>query len=614
MITEPFTVAAVEFNPAFGELEPNIARAAAVAREAAQAGARLIVMPEAAVSGYIYRDRAQFEPFLDTVPGKTTDAIAEVAREFGCYVAIGIAEVDPATTLAYNAGVLIGPDGYIGKYRKNGLNPTDQLWFAPGNTGYPVFHTELGRICMVICYDDTYWEPARLPAIKGADIIAYICASDRVLERPGVQAPGNHSTIAAVQQLCAWNGLAMVAADRNNLETNPLTGESVFYGGAASIWQATGERIAHAPCTDANVRADNPGRILYAQIDPALFDNDQKRTLARRRPDLYGDLALQRVPTDARASVESHEVRAVAVQAPPASGDRDATAAAIDELVAPLADGADLVVLPAFSFTGSPDGVDGAAALAEPADGRTVAAAADLARRLRAHVVASHVEAAGTDLHHRAVLVGPDGSLIGDYRQAHLDPVRTAWAAPGDDLPVFDTSIGRIGLLLCEDARFPEASGTLAARRADIIAMPTWWDGSYGGHLHDAAGLFANQYPGNTMCLWYAMAKTAQAYVVVANRMGGGAVGDSGIFTINPVDSHEPPVTAPSDAPGVATLRLRTLGDPSWWMNQERMLTGRRVDLAAPVAFPLGSQALEEWRASAGYGLEVFAAYGQPTG
>ena len=56
---------------------------------------------------------------------------------------------------------------------------------------------------MVICYDDTYWEPARLPALKGADLIAYSCSSDRVLTQLGPESRGNHSTIAAVQQLVA---------------------------------------------------------------------------------------------------------------------------------------------------------------------------------------------------------------------------------------------------------------------------------------------------------------------------------------------------------------------------------------------------------------------------
>lgn len=104
-------------------------------REAAGHGAKLVVLPEAALSGDIYRDLAQFLPYVEEVPGRGTAAIEPITSEHGCYVAIGIAEVDRATGLTYNTGALIGPDGYIGKYRKNGLNPSDILCFTPGNTG-----------------------------------------------------------------------------------------------------------------------------------------------------------------------------------------------------------------------------------------------------------------------------------------------------------------------------------------------------------------------------------------------------------------------------------------------------------------------------------------------
>ena len=194
-ISTPFKVAAVEFNPVMMELEKNIEGAARAATEAAQNGAKLIVLPEAAVSGYIYKDREQFLPFMDTVPGQTTDALSRVCTQFNCYIAIGIAEIDPDTQLTYNSGALIGPKGYIGKYRKNGLNPSDILWFVPGNTGYPVFETELGNITMIICYDDTYYEPARVAALKNADIIAYICSSDRVLPQLGVESSADRKSV-----------------------------------------------------------------------------------------------------------------------------------------------------------------------------------------------------------------------------------------------------------------------------------------------------------------------------------------------------------------------------------------------------------------------------------
>lgn len=611
--TAPFKVASVEFNPEMFEFDRNLARACEVITEAATAGARLIVLPEAALSGYIYADLDQLRPYLDEVPGRATDAIAVITAAHGCHVAIGISEIDRSTGLTYNTGALIGPDGYIGKYRKNGLNPSDIAWFVPGNTGYPVFETELGNICMIICYDDTYWEPARIPAIKGADLIAYICSSDRVVPHGDETPPGTHSTIAAIQQLCAWNGLAMVAADRNNAETNPTTGVTVTYGGSASIWQATGERVAHAPATDRNTTVANPGTIIYAEIDPARFDNDQKDTLSRRRPELYGPLAFFRAPFDPLASTEGIDVVADALQYPIDTGDFDANVERVDALVRTLEQGgraAGLLVLPAFSFSGCPESSAQAESMAEGALGRSVQVASDLATRTGRHVVCSHVERDGERLFHRCVIVEPGGTVVGTYRQTHLDPSMD-WATPGSDLPVFDTAIGRIGMLACEDVRFPEASGVLAMRRADLIAVPTRWQGTYGGWLHDAAGLFAHRYPTNTMAHWYAVAKTSQAYTVVANAVGQGSQGSSGIFTIDPVDSDEPPVVGSIDGTEIVSMRFRTLADPTSWMSQDRLIGGRRADLAVPLVLDPSSAQFAQWRDAPGYDLGSWSAYRQ---
>ena len=628
-VTEPYKVAAVEFNPELFAFDRNIERACAVIEEAATHGARLIVLPEAALSGYIYRDLEQFLPYMDTVPGRGTTAIERITRQHNCYVAIGIAEVEPATGLTFNTGALIGPDGYIGKYRKNGLNPSDIAWFTPGNTGYPVFDTELGRICMIICYDDTYWEPARLPAIKGADLIAYICASDRVTAQlRGPDADGTHSTIAAVEQLAAWSGLAMVAADRNNTETNPTTGETVTYGGAASIWQANGVRTGHLPATDVNNTPTNPGRILYGTIDPTLFDadhaeNTQKASLRRRRPALYKDLAFFRSPTDPTASSRAHTITAAAIQVAQVPGDPDGTT---DRILAQLAvfeqqqsvqsaqsvqSTQGLLVLPAFTLHGRPSSVDAARDCAENALGRTTQFLSEIAGRLGLHVVGSFLEADGASLFHTCTLVGPSGTVIGHYRQTHLDPWMQSWASAGDELKVFDTDIGRIGLLTNEDVRFPEASAVLAVRRADLIAIPTSWQGEYGGWLHDAEGLFADQYPRNTMVFWYAIAKTTQAYTIVANACGEQYRGSSGIFTINPVDSHEPPVIAAQDTDGVTRATITTLGSPTWFMNQHRLIGGRRPDLAVPAMLPADSPAFLAWQAGSGYDVGAWQAYRQ---
>lgn len=611
-VTTPFKVAAIEFNAVFMELDQNIVGAVKIATEAASNGAKLIVLPEAAVSGYIYKDRNQFLPFMDTVPGKTTTALEDVCAKFNCYIAIGIAEIDHDTQLTYNTGALIGPKGYIGKYRKNGLNPSDILWFVPGNTGYPVFETELGNITMIICYDDTYYEPARVAALKQADIIAYICSSDRVLPQLAESA-GNHSTIAAVQHQCAWNGLAMVAADRSNAESNPTTGVSVTYGGAASIWQATGERVAHASTTNTSYTMGNSNAIIYAELDPAKFNNTQKKTFQRRRPELYGDLAFYRAPTDGAASKISHAVNAAALQYQIEKNDFEGNLARSNTQVQSLqasTKGTNLVVFPAFSFCGPVD-QSNYQAVAENKLGRSTQVATDYAGRLTAHVVVSFIEKDGDDYYHTASLIGPDGKLIGQYRQTHLDENTLEFLTPGDDLPVFDTGIGKVGLLLNEDVRYPEASGVLSVRRADIIAIPSSWSGQYGAQLQDAVGLFKHPYASNTMVFWYAVAKTSQAYTVVANPVGNGFMGSSGIFTINPIDAIETPAIASVDNPEIVALSFKTLGDPAWWMNQTKLIGGRRADLAAPLTFPLASKALAQWIATPGFDVNAWAAYKQ---
>ncbi len=156
--SHPIKVAAVDFVPAWGDLDGNIARLAQAAEKAAEDGVNYAVFPETAVSGYLFSDPAQIAPYLDTIPGKTTAALLPILARTGMYMSVGIAERDVETGLAYNSAVLLGPKGVIGKYRKIGLNPQDQKVFAPGNTGVEVFDTPIGRIGLVICYDDTYWQ------------------------------------------------------------------------------------------------------------------------------------------------------------------------------------------------------------------------------------------------------------------------------------------------------------------------------------------------------------------------------------------------------------------------------------------------------------------------
>ena len=96
-------------------------------------------------------------------------------------------------------------------------------------------------------------------------------------------------------------------------------------------------------------------------------------------------------------------------------------------------------------------------------------------RQHHLYLVFSLVERAGHLLYNAAVLIGPDGRLVGKYRKVCLPREEVeAGVAPGDDYPVFDTRFGKVGLMVCYDGFFPEPARELAKRGAEVIAWPVW--------------------------------------------------------------------------------------------------------------------------------------------
>lgn len=139
-------------------------------------------------------------------------------------------------------------------------------------------------------------------------------------------------------------------------------------------------------------------------------------------------------------------------------------------------DGADVIVLPELSNSGYVfESRSEALSLSEPADGPTVRAWEAFAREHGVHLVAGFCERDGADLYNSAAVVGPDGHL-GTYRKAHLwneEPL--VFERGNSGFPVYNTAIGRIGVLICYDGWFPESWRMLALGGAELICVPTNW-------------------------------------------------------------------------------------------------------------------------------------------
>lgn len=585
---KPVKVAAVDFVPAWGDLDGNIARLAQAVEKVAQQNVEYAVFPETAVSGYLFSGPQQIEPFLDTIPGKTTATLLPILQRTGLHMSVGIAERDAVTGLAYNTAVLMGPSGIIGKYRKNGLNPQDQKVFAPGTTGTQVFDTPLGRIGLVICYDDTYWQYARLTALRGAQIIGWHSVSDRVMPgTPPAQSTGNHSTVAGVQYMSAHNGVWVVGATRSGIETNPITGGKLYYNGGSSIWSPKGEKLAQAPVVPPEELAPGLHGLISASVVPADADGERTARLALRRPDLYRPLlALHRSPTDGTATPTPRSVALGAAQWAEGASQLDTARPAAGELL----------VLPELS--GLPSGLPAAeiAKRAEARDGAFEKALTAAAKAGSGWLVGSYPERDGDKVYHTVVLAGPEGKVLARYRATHLDATTKAWAAAGDAPTLVDTPLGRIGLALTSELQVPELGGLYGALRADILAAPAGLPEPLKVQID--AKLFAVSDPptGRADFFPYAAAKLNQLWVVSGGRRAGTA-------TAAAIYGPEPVVETPTLTAGAqeAVLRYRTrVPAPGTWINQQQLIGGQQTPMFVPLVLGADNDCLKQWRSGSG--------------
>ncbi len=268
-------VACIQMEPRIGQLEANIADSLARIDAAAATGARLMVLPELASSGYVFETRAEAFALAEEIPnGPASRAWIAAARRHQCWIVAGIAE--RVGERLFNSAVLIGPDGHIGSFRKMHLWAAENLFFEPGDLGFPVYATPIGRIGMLICYDGWFPEAYRLCALQGADIV---CVPTNWVPIPG-QSP-DHPPMANVLAMAAAhsNSIFIAAADRVGTERGqPFLGASliVSYTG----WPVAGPASLTHPET---IVAD----LNLSEARRKRNWNDFNQILRDRRTDCY---------------------------------------------------------------------------------------------------------------------------------------------------------------------------------------------------------------------------------------------------------------------------------------------------------------------------------------
>lgn len=278
----PVRVAVVQFEPHVG-VENLKANAMAVEKrisEAAEAGAGLIVLPELATTGYLFETRDEAFAHAEAVPdGPTVASFARLAAEHGVYIVGCVAE--RAGAKLFDTAILVGPEGYIGRYRKTHLWNTEKLWFTPGDEGFSVYDTPIGRIGLLVCWDIWFPETARIVTQLGADIICiptgWVWTPPPLYDASGV-CMAAHLTITAAHA----NNVFIATADRIGVERGAgFMGNSLIAG--TNGWPI--DRIA-GPDEDT---------ILYADVDltqarTAPIWNQNNDLHRDRRTDLYDQM------------------------------------------------------------------------------------------------------------------------------------------------------------------------------------------------------------------------------------------------------------------------------------------------------------------------------------
>ena len=269
----------------------NKKRLAAAIRSVAGNGAQLVVLQELHNSLYFCQEeRVDLFDLAEPIPGPSTAFYGDLARELGVVIVTSLFE-RRAAGLYHNTAVVMERDGTIaGKYRKMHI-PDDpayyeKFYFTPGDLGFHPIDTSVGRLGVLVCWDQWYPEAARLMALQGAEILIYPTAIGyESTDTPEEQQRQREAWTTVQRGHAVANGLPVVAVNRVGYESDPseVTGGIQFWG-SSFVAGPQGELLFRASDTEESITV----------VDVDLHHSEQVRRwwpfLRDRRIDKYGEI------------------------------------------------------------------------------------------------------------------------------------------------------------------------------------------------------------------------------------------------------------------------------------------------------------------------------------
>jgi N-carbamoylputrescine amidase len=251
-------------------------------REAAEAGAQVMCFQELFYGPYFCQVQdSEFYSYAEAIPdGPTTQRFQALAEELGMVLVLPMYEQEQPGVL-YNTAAVIDADGsYLGKYRKHHIPQVhgflEKFYFRPGNLGYPVFDTAVGRVGVYICYDRHFPEGWRALGLNGAQIVFNPSATSRGLSAYLWQLEQTASAAANMYYVCAINRVGV----------EPL-GDNDFYG-TSYFANPRGQFVD-------GTASDRDEELLVRDLDLDLIDETRAQWAfyRDRRPETYGALTEQ---------------------------------------------------------------------------------------------------------------------------------------------------------------------------------------------------------------------------------------------------------------------------------------------------------------------------------